>query len=324
MKVLVVGDVHATIDGIPECKKLTDYIVECAIKSKVDFVVYTGDIYNYHNIVHLPVVNFWKRSFKKIKEAGFAVISLVGNHDMANMKDQNSTNAVSIHENDIVVVSKPTSVNNVLFVPYYVDGDTFLRDIALFGPQKTIICHQTFDGSHYDNGFYAKDGLDSTKIQAERIISGHIHTPQAFANVWYIGSPRWRTLSDANCDRSIWVLDFDASGNLLNKEGFDTQKVCRPIFSRIDTPDMPADISQSGLYIVDVHGPVSYVSKRAIELQKLGVRVRTFPIETHTKIKESEGIAVAFNKYFDGFTSKKGTSKEMLNQLVKERVSWLR
>jgi hypothetical protein len=44
-----------------------------------------------------------------------------------------------------------------------------------------VVCHATFNGARYENGFYAKEALDPDAVPQKRIISGHIHTPASSA-----------------------------------------------------------------------------------------------------------------------------------------------
>jgi len=50
------------------------------------------------------------------------------------------------------------------------------------------LCHQTFDGAKFSEGFYTTDGIDSSLIKTDLIISGHIHIEQRWANVYYPGT----------------------------------------------------------------------------------------------------------------------------------------
>ena len=129
---------------------------------------------------------------------------------------------------------------------------------------NTVVCHQTFAGSDYGNGFYAKDGINPDLIPQKKIIGGHIHSGQEFGKVFYVGSPRWRTLTDANQDRAIWLIEFDGEGNLLNKTPFSTNGVCRRVFAATLTPDNPQipDMQVKDRYRITVKGPVDFVEAK--------------------------------------------------------------
>lgn len=324
MRFLYVGDPHATPDAIPEMEKLIDFIIKVANKEDVLRIVFLGDQYHTHSIIHLNVLGFWNRAFHKLRMNSKEIYALVGNHDRSGSAGS-TDNAMMVHDN-INVIEKPHIFAGVLFLPYMHDATEFVKTCNLYPHINTLVCHQTFDGSHYENGFYAKDGIDASLIPQQEIISGHIHDPQTFGKVWYPGAPRWRTVSDANTARAIWVVDHDVkTGKILSKNAFDTSKACIPIFHVIDNPDhpyVPTDVK--GKYTVDVHGPVNYIKDRAEYFGGLGYRVRTFPTKNFTStIKESDGIKVALSKFIEGYRAKNSTSNDRLTQLVMERVKWM-
>lgn len=319
MKFLLVGDMHAVQSELEECNKLIDYIHKTALEQKVDYIAFMGDQYNYHNIVHLPVVDFWKKAFEKL--TGIDTVALVGNHDQANSKDPATPNAMVIHKGDIFLVEGPYYMENILWLPYMASNEDFIRICNEHPEYSTVVCHQTFTGAKYENGFYAPDGVDQDKIPQKNVISGHIHSQQTIGKVWYVGSPRWRSLSDANQSKYIWLVEFNENGEIINKNGFDTNVVCKPIFALEDRPDKPAIIpTNDGHIVIDIFGPPDYVKSKSVEFKEKGFRIRTHPQETIIKIKESSGIKQAFNTYFNEFKPKNGTNKELLLKTTIERL----
>jgi hypothetical protein len=190
---------------------------------------------------------------------------------------------------------------------------------------STVVCHQTFNGGTYDNGFYAKDGVEPESIPQKDIISGHIHTPQVFGKVFYLGSPRWQTLSDANVDRAIWLVEYNDYGEVVKKTPYDTGEVCTKIVHLVDEPDSPISLPLNPLmqWRIDIKGPVDFVERRKKEICGPGIRIRTFPDSTSFvgQVRESDGIQVAFSRFLSKFEPKHGTSKQVLENMLKERLS---
>lgn len=330
-RVLYIGDPHARPDCLDEMQKLIEFIVKVAQTEDVMHVVFLGDQFHTHSVIHLSVLAFWQRAFSGVAAAiPGKVFALVGNHDMSGRQGDTNNALMLFDSKHVTVVDKPVVAPwGALMVPYYADHSEFVRVCNEYSKHKLLICHQTFDGSTYENGFYAKDGIDPNLIPQTWIISGHIHTPQKVADhrIWYPGSPRWQTVSDANVDRAIWIVDHvedDIIGS--STRALSTAGVCRPIYALVDREDEPVQLPTGEAdIIVDVFGSEAYVRGRAEELEAAGVRVRQFPTSTRVmKVKESDGLPTSFKKFIDQHQPKFGTPKEQLLKLAESRISWMK
>lgn len=319
-KILFVGDVHATPEDLDDCRRLMDFVRSVARSEAVDEVCLLGDSYHTHNIIRAEVMAFWRQAFRQMP---VSTRVLVGNHDYAGEGSQ--IHAMMAHEEQVQVVAFPDVEHGILFLPYYSDRTAFVdacrSGYALGG--KTLVCHQTFAGSKYENGMYAPDGVDPELVPQSLIISGHIHAPQSFGKVIYLGAPRWRTLSDANTDRAIWLYEFDDAGHVLSTKSFDTGTTCRQIRYVLDTPDEPfaGVLDPRHDWRVDVRGPADYVEARKVFFSGSGARVRTFKTTLAApRVRESEGIGPAFHSYRTRFVPKFGTPEVRLAELAQERL----
>jgi DNA repair exonuclease SbcCD nuclease subunit len=324
VKVLFVGDIHATpeeLDDVASLMKLVEYV---ALDEEVDVVCLLGDSYHTHNIIRAEVMAFYRETFKRWKKIGtWETLALVGNHDYAG--EGQLVHAMMIHEEQIRVVDAPLEREGVLFMPYYADREKFVQDAQ---PPKgeiarTLVCHQTFSGASYENGFKAEDGVDPALIPHSQIISGHIHAPQSFGKVTYLGAPRWRILSDANTDRAIWVYEFSGVGNVVSSKPVTTAHTCRQIRYAIITPNTKFDevLDPSTDWRIDIRGPSDFVEEQRAKIARAGVRVRCFNTDQAApKVRESEGIDVAFRAYLAKYNAKYGTNNEELASMAKERL----
>lgn len=322
MRALLVGDVHATPEELEDCQRLVDEVVRVAEdKALVRTVVFMGDLYNTHNVVRVEVLAFWRRAFERMAKAGLDVYALVGNHDYAG--EGLAEHALMAHADQIEVVEEPMELfPGVLMLPYVSGQDAFER-LCSDNASTTVLCHQTFEGSKYENGFFAPDGMDPNLIPQKFVISGHIHTPQAFDKVTYIGAPRWRTLSDADVPRSIVLVEFDEQGNVASRQDYSTGSVCRQICYRLDTPEAPIEggLAAGVDWRVDIKGPADWIERRKKELAGPGVRIRTFSTtKAAPKLRESQGIGTAFASYLKSHTAKYGTPTGVLEAFAKERL----
>lgn len=332
-KVLYIGDPHATKDDLDDCHALIQLAIHTVKAEDVEYVVFLGDQYHNHAIIHVEVMGFWMASLEAFSRLTNAkVVSLVGNHDRPGTEGA-LVHAMMAHKRQCQVVDEPnnTLLPGILFVPYMARPEDFVevcKQHAL-SPRgvlmQTAVCHQTFNGVIFDNGFEPSDGVDPNLLPQKQVISGHIHKPQENGKVWYPGAPRWRTLSDANVERAIWVVQHDDHGKIQDRKAYSTGAVCRQIRHLVDTPENPiqAVLDPRHRWQVDIRGPSDYVEHRKAELSGPGIRIRTFKtVVRQAKVRESDGMSKAFGMFLDKFQPPGGTDKSRLKQMVEARVTW--
>ncbi len=237
MRFLRVGDPHAKPGNLEEMNRLMAFVLAEAQKHKVDRIEILGDLFHTHAIVRLEVLGFWTHWLSKLSDY-FEVVVLEGNHDKSG--DVNSDiSALSVFDlakkQNLKIISKPTLIGIYGYVPYIHDKTEFIEAVnGLCGQgARVIVCHQTFAGSKFENGMYAPDGLDPDLLPETlvQIISGHIHSEQEFGRVYYPGTARWDTQSDANRRKGIWIHVHRQDGTIDTREFISTSDVCTPIHS---------------------------------------------------------------------------------------------
>jgi DNA repair exonuclease SbcCD nuclease subunit len=322
MKLLVVGDPHVKPEDIGECQKLADFIVRTAQETQPNYILLLGDLHHTHSLVHVEVMAFWRNTFEMWSRAGFQVLALVGNHDQPG--DPSRAHALMAYSG-IRVIDAPQLLDmegNIALLPYMHDTNAFVATCQVL-KADTIYCHATFVGAQYENGFYAKEGIEQDDIPQKQIISGHIHKGSEFGKVWYTGAPRWQTVTDANQDRAIWLVEHNPDGSIASRTAFQTDAVCCRIVHVEDTPESPAEIAVNPAwkYVIDVKGPAAWVEERKARWSGVG-RVRTFVTDRNAaKVRESDGIGVAFKKYFEAYKPRLPVDVAVLQSLVEERLS---
>jgi predicted phosphodiesterase len=328
---LVVGDVHATPDELEDCSKLMELVVDTAQKEKADIVTLTGDIYNTHDVVNLRTISFWTNWFSILKKQGLPVLVVRGNHDQVSPSEPYPHALLShpdvMYSNNATSSFIPEVGSHVLSLPYFYDGAEFLANAqeakTRFPSAHTLFCHQTFQGATYENGFFAKDAVNISEVPFDTVISGHIHSPQNVGKAIYVGAPRWRTRSDVNIDRHIYLYEHTPTKTTELKR-ISTGKACRRLWALEDKPVAPAVPSQSydrtkDKLWIDVYGPdAEKVRAREVELKaQFGAITRGFPDRHQTAwVAESDGIDVAFQKYVDSFVAPYGTPTETLKNMI--------
>jgi DNA repair exonuclease SbcCD nuclease subunit len=327
---LLVGDPHVTPRELEDCQKLADLIVEQATIKKVEGVIFLGDLYHANSIVHTPAIEFWNTLFERLYYLKLNIISLVGNHDQFSPTIRHP-HALIIHRGKseirhVIVVDETMGMGIFGCMPYYSDPDEFLKQALLLKERNpdisTLICHQTFNGAKFNEGFYAKDSVDPSKVPFN-IISGHIHSEHTFGNVWYPGSPRWRTLNDANQNKYIYVVDFKTKSWTL-ESSISTAGICKKIVCYKDTAEEPLQVAEENADVrVDVYGTPDYIKTRVLELKaRFNAKCRTFTTKTKTqKISEQDGISESFYKYSASFSPPNKTPINLLETEVKDRLN---
>lgn len=314
MRILCVGDVHARYQDLEDCASLMSYVWEVAGETDPDYVLFMGDQYNDHGVVDIRVQRFWLDQFHNRPQK---VAALVGNHDQLGNGLTPHTNAMQVHGHQIQVVGEVKFLGEgVAFAAHGVD----LTQLNVTKNIKYLFCHHTFDGAQYENGFYAKGGIDPVKVPADHIVSGHIHTPAMFGKVLYVGSPRWLTASDAEVgSRSLVLVDTDTG----ICQSFYTNDVCSRIIRIVVTPEtgnQPFTADHKDRVLMDIHGPQAFVDEVAASWRgQPNTRVRTFPEQVKVaELKESEGIGQSWGKHCDKYTPPYETPKPVLLEKAKE------
>lgn len=325
MKLLLVGDPHATADELGDVEKLMDAVMEH--RDKADAIVFLGDMHNNFSLTNIHVTAFWTRRLQWLKPLMKNVFLVVGNHDMTGDGNPHP-NALLPYRDLATVISQQQDFNNILFLPYYSDPNLFKQRIKE-SPRKLIICHQEFNGAQFDNGFYAPGGVDPAILGDKKVISGHIHLPQKFGNVWYPGAPRWRTISDAGVKRYLYLIDVDDTEEANYKliDAFDTGLWCK-VLHRVDiTPDKEFDgaLLDKDEYRVHISGPQTFVKEQLAKHKHLADEFK-MKFTTHItddkviRVRESVGVNTAFTQYIESFKPKHGTPIQTLKDTASQRL----
>lgn len=329
MKLLIVGDPHVRADDIEDCENLLNGVFKTAKDLKPDFVLFLGDLFHNHSIVHLTVLNFWQKWFTKFKQEKIDVIALKGNHDFGLSNPDH--HALEPFKDLAMIVDQPTEIGDLLFLPYYGPKRT-LEFYEYTKPHYSIVfCHETFDGARYDNGFYAPDGMDQAKVNSPLIISGHIHTAGELLDVnkvIYPGSPRWMTASDANKTKSIYL--FDTKTHLMSP--ISTDKWCHKIESReisslLDISELSKEYNHHGFknstLTLTLKGNKAQVAKLLELVKNKGFLIKQVIEKENVTVKESLGVKEAYVQFMKEKLDSFGYDEENAARILKRNQSWM-
>lgn len=240
MKSIYIGDPHVQISNLDESEDLMHFIVDQALKHQPDQIVILGDLFHNFAIVRTEILDFWKDWLDTISEAGKLIV-LIGNHDLANSgNDKYKSNALNVFnlmkKRNLHIVEYPQVHGPIGYVSYMHDQEEFVKIANALKDQgaKVLVCHQDWNGSQYESGYFAPGGVDPDRLDYPLIIGGHIHKRQRFGKVILPGTSRWLTASDANEPKGLWLVHHDDwTGAIISEEFLDTSGICSPIIQII-------------------------------------------------------------------------------------------
>lgn len=277
MKVLRVGDPHVKPSNIDESELFLQFILDKARELKVDTIEILGDLFHTHAIIRLEVLEFWHKWLWKLSEE-FVTIVLVGNHDIGGdlSSDSHSLSVfVGLNPDKLHIIERPAMIQGIGYLPYIHDNATFIKEantLAELGA-KVLVSHTTYQGSKFENGFYAPDGVDPEQVGFTLMISGHVHARQRFVTnkgqvVIYPGTGRWDTASDANQEKGLWLVDHAEDGSIAFEEFLDTKEVCSPIVSVTvrEGEELP-EIPDGTRMRVELIGSSDWIAKQKMALK---------------------------------------------------------
>lgn len=318
---IIIGDMHVKKNNIEESFKLWSWIIATANKENAKTLTLLGDIFNDFGVTNIEVLNFWINAIIEAKSKNLNMEIIVGNHDMS---PDGLLNFPSFFNSlGVKIYDCPEINENYMYIPFIRNSDEFIKIVNNLYTSKIthLFCHQEFNGCMFENGFYAPHGVDPNKLPSSlKIISGHIHMRQEFGNIFYPGTPRALTKSDANQEKGIY---FFKNGDLVFYKTPDnvipptlafeinSLKDIKIVKDSLDT------INSNNIYL-DIKGTKEFVSD-CLKMDWTGIKVKT-TIQSETlsaEIKESNGISKAFNTYFENYVNSKNINKKDIDFLYK-------
>ena len=318
-KILFVGDPHVQPSNLADSEKLMECVESiCKEDPSIDEVCILGDLFHTKELIRGNVMIFWERWLRRLALT-VHVKALVGNHDqfaLGNEKDHSLKSFCSIE--NVKIIEEPTLEKKIGYVPYIHDNACFVTKANSLSANgaKTIICHATFVGNKYENGFYAEGGVDPSLMESRLLISGHIHVRGRFSNVINPGTPMWHTASDANQQKGLTLMSISDDGEVVSEQFFDTSTVVTPIRSIVVKEGEEVPEIGSGKVFVVLEGSSAWIKEKAKEI-KGKANIRGKPTDTKTR-KEVKGNFLSFKDYFDSFKLSGSVHKDHIISYLKE------
>lgn len=311
MRRLYVGDPHVTVANLAESEALLQFVLDTAINEKVDRIEFAGDLFDNHAVVRLEVHLFWEKWLNSISSQ-FETVCLVGNHDQQfHGSDKHALNAFKLfNRKNLIIVDEPTRMSNVGYLPYIHNNDEFVLKANELYDQgaRTLVCHAEFEGSQYENGFYAPHGIKPELLKFDHVISGHVHKHSEFSKILHPGTARWLKSSDANENKGLWIFENDPNtGEMTSSTFINTNRVCTPIYKLEwkQGEDMP-EISPIGKTALELVGTSDWISEQVKHLKGRVSIQRTITdkvrARTISKIESLENYILTHSEINDKLT----------------------
>lgn len=222
---ILVGDPHITLANLERGALFLGKLLDIVREIEPISVVILGDLFDTKAIIRSEVLGLWTRYLKEAVKYSRHIL-LVGNHDLVSLDSKDSALAPFSEWENVTVIDRPAlDPGGVSFVPYLPDAQTFAATVR--GGSGVLLCHQSFDGAQFQNGFYDPHGVSLECVSSyDGVISGHIHKQQKFGNVWYTGTPYQQEPEDSGERKRIWLVDL---GQIRIPDGLSDTEMVRPI-----------------------------------------------------------------------------------------------
>lgn len=208
-KMLLFSDLHLSPRTLETCFEVLRRVHTEAESRNVP-VGFLGDFFDHvYNKGTLPVdiLNELLRFFET--EWRVPMIMIPGNHDYFDASEtEHGLTPFKYANANIQVLDEPTLVNGQLWVPWRRSPSDIERILREHTEVSVIFGHFDIIGFKMNKTRVSTEGVTEAVFPKDvPVYSGHYHTPQHHGNIQYLGSPYQLTLSEAEDEKSLCVLD---------------------------------------------------------------------------------------------------------------------
>jgi DNA repair exonuclease SbcCD nuclease subunit len=326
VKILFIGDPHLRINNFEQSIKFLRWVEEVVKEYDPDVVCNLGDTFHDHAVLRSELLSEFKQHVHNVTVYRRSYWYILGNHDQYKPKDSKYHALQTFNIDGFTVFDKIKNINNeITVVPYVQEFEDFPNNTL-----PIVLTHNTFIGADY--GFKREDcGINADKVNADIIISGHIHKRQSFGKVIYPGTPFAHSVSDVDQSKGLLLFDTDTYKQEFIESPFPKWRGLEyevsSEFTMIDLhKDLENSINDTDKWIVKVTGPKAelaayFKSKEYLDLIKgKNVVSKSIPIDSNkqnkVKIKStspSEIVSEYIQKVYDG-----GVDKQLIMHKIKQ------
>lgn len=216
-KIILTADLHIQ-DGL-YCQvglDYLDYLTEFALKNKINKIAFLGDLLDKSSRIKNDVFVPLFKKIEHMKEQGFEMWFIFGNHDITSTNTNSSILEVFEKYGHLVNSIQTYELGN-----YTINMSPFTKDEALVPTVNAdyLFTHLNITGFDLGGGRIAGEEQQAFPISMfsnyKAVFTGHYHKRQCIDNVQYIGAPYQLNFGD--------VDDFNKGFEILNLENGDRE-----------------------------------------------------------------------------------------------------
>jgi ABC-type Mn2+/Zn2+ transport system ATPase subunit/DNA repair exonuclease SbcCD nuclease subunit len=171
---------------------------------------FLGDFFDHvynKGTLQVDILNELLRFFEK--EWTVPMVMIPGNHDYFDASEtEHGLTPFQYASPHITVLDKPTVIDRQLWVPWRRCNETVANILRKHTDVDVIFGHFDIIGFKLNPTKISTEGLESSVFPIDKAIyTGHYHTPQVHGNIRYLGSPYQLSLSEAEDEKSLIVID---------------------------------------------------------------------------------------------------------------------
>ena len=223
---LLFSDLHVQRSTLPVCVSLLRQVAREA-RARQAGVICLGDFWQAGGLLHTRQLNRILDELQSWDEQ-IPLLMIPGNHDQVMRGDSSPllhalTPLRLARPSAVRVFSKPTLLDDSLFVPYGTSPETLkaaCESASVERPLGAIFCHaDVVGGIMNENGVLSSTGLPPEAFPPlpTRVYSGHYHKPHVVSephargrHIQYVGSPYQTSMAEAGQRKALLVLDREA------------------------------------------------------------------------------------------------------------------
>jgi DNA repair exonuclease SbcCD nuclease subunit len=319
MKILITSDLHIE-EGIYTdiCINYLDFIMDYCKKNKITHIIIAGDIFEkstkIKNESFLPL--FFK--FMELKNSGFVLYFILGNHDIFNVDNDSLIEAFSPFGNVIKKFEEIEIDDRIFsFLPYTKREE----DIPSSG--DILITHLSIADFTFDNKYHVneKAGFPIEKFDGFNIVfTGHFHRPQNKKSIVYMGSPYQLNFGEIGQEKGFVVFDCKTGDwNRINYTG-------SPVYIKIKANDFNIVDVKNAFVQVEIEEKIdNYVQLKHLLYERGALEVTPFFVDVSSdiSIKETDlnlnsGVVDMMKEYINNLSKIDDIENEKLIELFEK------
>lgn len=200
---------------------ILDWVAEEAKKRGIQTIVFGGDLFQKRDRIFSICFNKTYSKLKEIKEQGFNMYYLVGNHDMP-MKNSTDYHALMALAPFVTIVDDVRILKGENFdfymIPYVENllqlqwAITEMEKRQDKSRKNVLLAHLDIQDAWYNSKTKVEHGLEPNSLgdSWDLVLTGHFHNFQRVGykkNIWYSGTPLEINFGDEGLQKGILAFD---------------------------------------------------------------------------------------------------------------------